>query len=139
MKKQLKIHSHDAGSGGDLMPGEYEVKKGQILSLPEKTGECSISCLSGLLWITQENDPGDHIIAQDSVFDPDRAGLIVIEAIADSVLRLSINSKKDEDDSGLHEHAMSHSESPIPGIFEPWTHVPSRTSAAASIGKVIIL
>jgi len=45
----------------------------------------AISCLEGVLWITQTGNPGDHLVRAGEVFSSDRPGRIVVGALEDSV------------------------------------------------------
>lgn len=48
-----------------------------------------ISCSKGVLWLTQEGTPGDHLIRAGEAFPIDRRGLVLISALEDSVYAVS--------------------------------------------------
>lgn len=48
----------------------------------------AIRCVAGLIWITQEGDPRDHVLAAGQSFMSDRSGKIVVQAMDDSTIRV---------------------------------------------------
>ena len=63
-----------------------KVKKGHVMRIPNTASGCRISCLSGVLWLTKENDPEDYIITADSDLVVQGRGRSVIEAVTDCVV-----------------------------------------------------
>jgi hypothetical protein len=61
--------------------------KRSLLRLRDVQGHC-IAVLRGSVWITQDGDPRDVIVGTGESFAFDRAGLTVIEALADARLLL---------------------------------------------------
>jgi hypothetical protein len=49
-----------------------------------------IRCVAGSLWITQDGDPKDHILAQGEIFCADRRGLLLAYAFERSRLTLDV-------------------------------------------------
>ena len=45
----------------------------------------------GTLWLTQEGDPQDYVLSKGESFVANRRGMVVIEALTDTNLRLSLN------------------------------------------------
>jgi hypothetical protein len=71
------------GKEAGMDEGIMRIKKGNVMGIPQGTKGCRVSCLSGILWLTQENDPEDYIITPDSAHVIVRQGRSVIEAITD--------------------------------------------------------
>lgn len=88
--------------GQDVM----EVNKGQVIRLPDAATGCLISCVCGMLWLTQENDRADYIITPESPLLVRSRGISVIEAITDCVLCIAQGVHED-----AHDHAGSFSHS----------------------------
>ena len=80
--------------------GIMRVKKGHVMSIPQAAKGCRVSCLSGVLWLTRENDPEDHIITADSGLVIEHHGHSVIEAITDCVVCITPTLQ-----GGTHDHA----------------------------------
>jgi hypothetical protein len=76
-----------------------KVKKGNVMKIPQGAKGCRLSCLSGVLWLTKENDPEDYIITTDSALVIKGHGHSVIEAITDSVLCITPAVE-----GGTHDH-----------------------------------
>ena len=51
----------------------------------------AIYVTQGTLWVTQEGDPQDYVLSMGESFIADRRGTVVIEALTDTNLRLSLN------------------------------------------------
>jgi hypothetical protein len=83
-----------------MVNGIMKVKKGDVMSIPQDAKGCRISCLSGILWLTRQNDPEDYIITADSALVIERHGLSVIEAITDCVVCITPTWQ-----GGAHDHA----------------------------------
>jgi hypothetical protein len=60
------------------------LKKHQLFSLRSAQPRTSIGCTDGVLWITNSNDPRDHILGASQVFSPKRKGKLIIEAMRDA-------------------------------------------------------
>jgi len=69
-----------------------EMKKGQAARVPAGLDGCTISCVSGTLWLTQENDPADYIITPESAFRVSGTGITVMEAVGDCTVRITRGS-----------------------------------------------
>jgi hypothetical protein len=105
MKNQMMVHFNSVVGDGDLIQSgslEHHMKQGQILSLAGDPRGCRISCFSGVLWLTQENDPDDHILNHDTEFKVTLPGLIVIEAITDSTIHILPEQRGNQIDDYLH-------------------------------------
>ena len=77
-----------------------KVKKGQVMRIPNTASGCRISCLSGVLWLTKENDPEDYIITADSNLVVQGRGRSVIEAVTDCVVCITHGAQ-----GGMHDLA----------------------------------
>jgi len=60
------------------------LKKHQLLSLRGVKPRVAVNCNHGVLWITNSNDPYDHIIGAGRRFTPKRKGNVLIEAMRDA-------------------------------------------------------
>jgi hypothetical protein len=50
----------------------------------------TIVCTKGVLWVTQASDPADYLLQKDGKFVANGDGMMLIQAIDDSVCRLSV-------------------------------------------------
>jgi hypothetical protein len=96
---QLSLGLLERRSGG-MVKNIMKVKKGDVMSIPQDVTGCRVSCLSGVLWLTKENDPEDYIITADSALVIERQGLSIIEAITDCVICITHDMQ-----GGVHDHA----------------------------------
>jgi hypothetical protein len=84
----MKTMIHDErlqGNGpGWMRPGRRILMKGCTFRMPASGTGCSVLCLTGMLWVTREYDPGDHILGKGSSWAADGPGLVVVEALQDS-------------------------------------------------------
>jgi hypothetical protein len=67
----------------DLILGARPLPKGRIRRVPAARG-CRVECLSGSLWITQDGDYRDVVLAPGESFEFDRPGDALVSALADS-------------------------------------------------------
>jgi hypothetical protein len=67
----------------DLINGARSLAKGRIRHVHVDTGR-RVECLSGSLWITQDGDRRDIVLAAGEGFDFDRRGDALLSAFADS-------------------------------------------------------
>ena len=67
--------------------------RGQVVSFPCPAPGCRVHCLSGVLWITQDRTAGDRIIGRDEAYTAQGKGRIVIEAMADAIMNISLHQK----------------------------------------------
>ena len=82
-----------------MVKGIMRVKKGDVMSIPKAATGCRVSCLSGVLWLTKENDPEDYIITADSALVIERHGHSVIEAITNCIVCITPTMQ-----GGVHDH-----------------------------------
>jgi len=64
-------------------PG-VQLKRGELQRLQGDHRWELIYCHEGLLWITQENDPGDHVLRSRQAFLINQPGLVLVKALRDS-------------------------------------------------------
>ena len=57
----------------------------KLISLGRKLAGHVIRCLSGTLWVTQEGDPRDHILAAGDEFLIEAPGAVVVQAFTPAV------------------------------------------------------
>ncbi len=67
----------------DLLLAARSLAKGRIRRLPARPGR-SIECLSGSIWITQDGDLRDVVLAPGEAFAFDRRAEALLSAFADS-------------------------------------------------------
>jgi hypothetical protein len=53
-----------------------------------------ISCREGILWLTQKDNPGDHLIQAGEAFSIDHPGVVLISALEDSVYAMADGKSK---------------------------------------------
>src|SRR5438552_17368071 len=76
-------HKRTGDHSGDLCLPEQA-----LLSLQGDRRGTTVACRAGVVWITQEGDPQDHILSASKEFRIDRAGHVVIQALESACLRL---------------------------------------------------
>lgn len=62
-----------------------ELEQGRVLRL-ERAAGVVIGCKRGALWITEEGDPNDHLVAAGGRHHVRERGLVVAEALHDSAV-----------------------------------------------------
>ena len=67
----------------DLINGTRSLAKGRIRHVHADTGR-RVECVSGAIWITQDGDLRDIVLAAGESFDFDRRGEALLSAFADS-------------------------------------------------------
>lgn len=67
----------------DLINGTRSLGKGLIRHVRAEAGR-RVECLSGSIWITQDGDRRDIVLAAGEAFDFDRRGDALLSAFADS-------------------------------------------------------
>ena len=60
------------------------LKQHQLVTLRGAKPRVSVDCHHGVLWITNSNDPRDHILGARQHFRPQRKGNVLIEAMRDA-------------------------------------------------------
>ena len=76
-----------------MKPDVMSMQKGQVFRIPDSAKGCSVSCISGVLWLTRENDPEDYIITADAHHTLNVHGMHVIEAVTDCIVCISSTLK----------------------------------------------
>ena len=67
----------------DLINGTRSLDKGRVRHVHGEKGR-RVECLAGSLWITQDGDLRDIVLAAGEAFDFDRRGDALLSAFADS-------------------------------------------------------
>jgi len=67
----------------DLILGTRALTKGRIRRVHAALGK-RVECLSGSLWVTQDGDRRDVLLAGGEAFEFDRPGDALVSALADS-------------------------------------------------------
>ena len=65
------------------------VGKGRVVSLAFPARASSVVCISGRVWLTEESDRHDYILAPGMVHEIEAAGLVVIEGLVDSIVQVN--------------------------------------------------
>jgi hypothetical protein len=52
----------------------------------------SVQCMFGTVWLTQEGDQRDHVLAQGATFCTDRTGRVVLSALRERAIVQVINA-----------------------------------------------
>jgi len=60
-----------------------------VIQVRARVGQ-RIRCTAGSIWITQDGDPKDHILAQGQIFCADRRGLLLAYAFKRSRLTVEV-------------------------------------------------
>ena len=64
------------------------LRRGSLLRLQALPGD-RVACTRGMVWLTQENDPTDRILASGESFVVTRKGVVLVNALAhDAVLEV---------------------------------------------------
>ncbi|HNR52758.1 MAG TPA: DUF2917 domain-containing protein [Deltaproteobacteria bacterium] len=67
---------------------EIRIRKGCVVEVPHARQGIRVMCASGMIWLTRENDPADHVMGEHSSLSISGPGLIIMEALEDSVIRV---------------------------------------------------
>lgn len=67
---------------------ELRLAANSLLGIEGDSRGLIILCRSGSCWITQERDPKDHFLEEGENFMVDRAGLVMLVALADAGITL---------------------------------------------------
>lgn len=68
---------------------ELEVESGELVKFQHPGEVTRITCVRGLLWITQEGDPTDYVLHRGESFVPQRRGTVLVEGMHASLIRLT--------------------------------------------------
>ena len=66
-----------------LLPDERCLSAHEIERLAGIRAGDKVICTHGILWVTQEGDPQDHLLRQGQRFVAERPGVIVVEAMSE--------------------------------------------------------
>lgn len=73
---------------------EGRLKRRSVFSLDGHVTGTSIACVVGFVWVTQEGDANDYVLGPGEAFVAKRDGLIVVEALNDSSIRVEALERK---------------------------------------------
>jgi hypothetical protein len=81
-----KRRSNHINKEGSKMKSKeaHRLCRGELIRLNGNVAG-SISCREGVLWLTQTDNPGDHLIQAGEAFSIGHPGAILISALEDSV------------------------------------------------------
>ena len=68
--------------------------RGELIRLDGDVAGRVVSCSEGVLWLTQTDTPGDHLVRAGESFSIGRPGVVLISALEDSVYALSGQKSK---------------------------------------------
>ena len=83
-------------------PALARLVPGQFLKIQDGKGQM-LAVFEGLVWVTQDGDPRDAFVAKGGVFEFDREGLAVVEALKESRLAVLATTVNEEE----HEPALA--------------------------------
>jgi hypothetical protein len=69
---------------------ELELPANSLLRIGGDSRGVTIICRSGLYWLTQEADLRDYLLRNEDHFRINRAGLVVVQALADARILLTL-------------------------------------------------
>src|SRR5918992_783256 len=58
------------------------MRRGSLVRMQALPGN-RVSCIRGMVWLTQEHDPTDRIVCAGETFVIDRPGVVLVNALAD--------------------------------------------------------
>ncbi len=67
---------------------QFQLQKGELVSIDGDARGHSVRCLEGILWLTQQGDPVDHVLRPGRTFTLNRKGRVVVMAGGDSRLQI---------------------------------------------------
>lgn len=67
---------------------ELDLNKGHFYRIKNHRSLCIITCQNGAIWITQENDQQDYVLAKGELHIIAQKGLVLIEALRDSSIKI---------------------------------------------------
>jgi len=73
--------------GTDIREEKIHLHAKEILEMENRSGEIQLTCLEGSLWITQPDDPRDHIVHANESMAVTKKGIILVQALPEAVLR----------------------------------------------------
>jgi hypothetical protein len=79
----MLVMLQESSMNHDLINGARPLDKGRVRHVRVAPGR-RVECLSGSIWITQDGDPRDIVLAAGEAFDFDRRGDALLSAFADS-------------------------------------------------------
>lgn len=71
-------------------PADIGLKDGAIIRIERNCNGIRISCYTGVVWITQENDYKDYFLREGEDFVINKHGLVIITALADTNLKMRL-------------------------------------------------
>jgi hypothetical protein len=67
---------------------ELDLPDGMAWSMPVRDARTVVKCLSGVVWITCEGDPEDHVLSGGSSFSTSRRGRLAMMAFQPARVRV---------------------------------------------------
>jgi hypothetical protein len=67
---------------------EIRLSAGRLWSGNNHSRPAAVRCLQGIVWVTQENDRDDSILAAGETFVPDHRGVVVAQAMRDALIQI---------------------------------------------------
>ena len=71
-----------------------DLKKGSVLRVPGNRASQSISCLKGMVWVTQDGDNRDRIVNRGDMYLSNLPHILVIYALKDAKIKICPEAKK---------------------------------------------
>lgn len=73
--------------GTDIRDDTVHLHAKEILELKNPEGGIHLTCLDGIVWITQPGDSEDHIIRANETLNITKAGLVLVQALPEAIIR----------------------------------------------------
>ncbi|WP_242393848.1 DUF2917 domain-containing protein [Anaeromyxobacter oryzisoli] len=78
----------ERGARTERREGEIALGRDQTHGAPVRRGGAAVECLAGLVWVTFEGDPADHVLAAGDALVVGRKGRLAMQALEPSRVRV---------------------------------------------------
>lgn len=78
--------SFPAAKRADQCNEVIHLRSKEILKLEKQRDEIRLKCLGGIVWVTQPDDPNDHILQAHDVLEIKKKGLILVQALPEATI-----------------------------------------------------
>jgi hypothetical protein len=67
---------------------QLRLRRRELVRARTRWRALTLTCLEGLVWVTQAGDPEDHMLSKGQVLTVARQGCVLVEAMRDARLRV---------------------------------------------------
>jgi hypothetical protein len=85
----VRAHITSPTAERQTQPVRFALQEQAVIRLTPSRHGITLQCWSGVLWVTQEGDPADHLLAAGETFQTRRAGRVVAQAMESSLVGVS--------------------------------------------------